>query len=73
MSKIPTLRSRVLNLLRTARTLRGTGITVALLATILCVPPYAVLASVSHEMLETAEGADAPPVHCAPGPKLVLR
>jgi hypothetical protein len=78
MSKTPTLRSRVLNLLQTARMVGLSGVTLAALTATLSGPtvplqPETVLASVLSDMTETPEGADAPPVHCAPGPTLVLR
>ena len=73
MSKTPTLRSRVLNLLGTARMLGRSGVTLAALAATLCASPQIVLASVAPDMLEPPTGAEAPPVHCGPGPTLVLR
>jgi len=68
MSKTPTLRSRVLNLLHTSRMLGLSGVTVAVLAATLSGPtvpvqPETVLASVLADMVETPEGADTPPVH----------
>lgn len=81
MRATPTLRSRVLNLLSTARMVGLSGVTVAVLAATLGRPtapvnPEMVLASVLPEMVETPEGADSPPVHCDPtteGPSLRLR
>ena len=77
MSKTPTLRSRVWNLLGTARTLGRTGVTVAALALTLGVAPTAVLESVLPDMTETPAGADAPPLYCDPtggdGPTLTPR
>jgi len=81
MSETPTLRSRVWNLLGTAHTLGRAGITVAVLAATLSAPgstvsPMAVLACVESDMLETPEGANAPPIYCQPtadGPTLCPR
>ena len=69
----PTLRSRVLNLLDTARMLGRSGVTVAALSVTLCANPQIVMAAMLPDMMETPEGTDAPPVHCDPGPTLVLR
>ena len=66
MSETPTLRSRVWNLLGTARTLGRTGVTVAALAFTLNAPAMAVLACVESDMLETPEGETAPAIYCDP-------
>jgi hypothetical protein len=66
MSKTPTLRSRVWNLLGTARTLGRAGVTVAALALTLGATPDAVLTSVMPDMLETPEGETAPALYCEP-------
>ena len=57
MSKHPTLRSRIWNLLRTAK---GERVAVATLAVVLNVAPTTVLAQVMPELLEGE-------IHCVPG------
>lgn len=67
-----TLRSRVWNLLRTARRMGRTGVTVATLSTVLGVSPEGVLSEMLPDMTE----GDTPPVYCQPtedGPCLVPR
>lgn len=66
---MPTLRSRILNLLRTARSVGRTGVAVATLATVLGSTPEGVLSAVMADMTETPEGADAPPIYCEPAPE----
>lgn len=61
MVKQPNTRSRVWNLLRTARDLGRVGITVATLATVLGAAPDTVLAAMLPDMLETD-----PAVYCDP-------
>lgn len=65
----PTLRSRVWNLLRTARGIGQAGIAVATLATVLGASPEGVLASVMPEMMDGT-------IYCEPnsdGPTLSPR
>ena len=72
----PSLRSRVWNLLRTARDTGRTAVPVTTLAVALTVTPEAVLGAVMPDMTETPAGADAPPVYCQPtgnGPVLAPR
>jgi len=52
VTKTPTLRARVWNLLRTARTIGQTGITVTILATVLGSTPEGVLESVMPELMD---------------------
>lgn len=68
-SNTPTLRSRIWNLLRTARGLGQTGIAVATLATVLGSTPEGVLESVMPEMMDGT-------IYCDPngeGPTLTPR
>lgn len=72
----PTLRARVWNLLRTARTAGRAGVAVATLAVVLGATPEGVLSAVLADMTETPAGHDAPPIYCAPtadGPVLTPR
>lgn len=66
---MPTLRSRILNLLRTARSVGRRGVAVATLATVLGATPEGVIEAVLPDMTETPEGADAPPIYCEPAPE----
>ena len=60
------LRSRVWNLLGTARTLGRTGVSVTVLAFTLGCSADTVLASVMPDMLETPEGETEPALYCEP-------
>lgn len=76
MSETPTLRSRVWNLLGTARTLGRAGVAVTVLAATLGATPEGVLGAMLPEMTETPAGETAPPVYCQPtddGPTLCPR
>lgn len=76
MSKRPNYRSRVWNLLRTARATGQRGIALATLAAVMGANPGVVMAAMMPDMLETPEGAEAPPIYCQPtddGPTLCPR
>jgi len=77
MSKAPSLRSRVWNLLRTARNQGRAGVAVAVLATTLGASPEAVMGAVLPDMLETPAGETDPAIYCDPtggdGPTLTPR
>jgi len=73
----PNLRSRVWNLIRTSRAVRGTAaVPCAALALALgCAAPD-VLSAVMDDMMDTPDGREAPPLHCTggdDGPVLVAR
>lgn len=61
------LRSRVWNLLETARRMGRSGVSVAVLAGVLGVSPEAVLGAVIGDMVEIRAGCDCPDLYCAPG------
>lgn len=71
-----TLRSRVWNLLATARSVGRAGVSVVVLAAVLGATPGAVLASVLPDMTETRPGCGCPSIYCEPraeGPCLCPR
>lgn len=68
MSNRPTLRSRVWNILRTARD-HGRVVSMAALVVTLNASPAIVYAAVQADTLETPEGQTDPPIYCEAGPE----
>lgn len=66
MSKTPTLRARVWNLLRTARDNGRTGVALAALVTIFNAHPQHVMAAVQSDAFDTPAGQTDPPIYCRP-------
>ena len=68
MSKSPTLRSRVWNILRTARD-HGRTVSMVALVVALNSAPETVYAAVQPDTLTTPEGQTDPPIYCEAGPE----
>lgn len=66
MTKTPTLKSRVWNLLRTARGIGQSAVAVATIASVLSTDPEMVLATMMPEMMDGT-------IHCAEGPSFAPR
>lgn len=74
---LPSTRSRVWNLLRTARAQGRAGVTVTALGAVLGASPEVVMGAVMADMLDTPAGESDPALYCDPsgegGPVLTPR